>query len=45
MFIQTETTPNPATGVLIIVPENEIIPLDISVEEGMKLVMSGGAVT
>jgi uncharacterized membrane protein len=24
------------------VPENEVIPLDISVEEAMKLIVSGG---
>jgi len=38
------TTPNPTSGTLIMVPEDEIIRLDMSVEDGMKLVISGGAV-
>lgn len=38
------TSPNPTSGMLIIVPKNEIIELDMSVEEGMKMVISGGAI-
>jgi len=38
------TTPNPTSGFLLFVPKSELIPLDISVEEGMKLVISGGVV-
>ncbi len=38
------TTPNPTSGFLLVVPEEDVIPLDISVEEGMKLVISGGVV-
>ena len=38
------TTPNPTSGVLIMVPEDEVIPLQMSIEEGLKLVISGGAV-
>jgi len=38
------TTPNPTSGFLLIVPEEDVIPLDISVEEGMKLVISGGVI-
>ncbi len=38
------TTPNPTSGFLIIVPEEETIPLEMSVEDGMKMVISGGAV-
>jgi len=38
------TTPNPTTGFLIIVPENEVVVLDMTIEEGLKLVISGGAV-
>jgi len=37
-------TPNPTSGRLIIVPRDELIPLSISVEEGIKMVVSGGAV-
>lgn len=39
------TTPNPTTGFLILVPEEEIIPLDMSVEDALKLVISGGLVS
>ncbi len=36
------TTPNPTSGFLLIVPLNEVIPLSISVEEGIRFVISGG---
>ncbi len=39
------TTPNPTSGWLLFVSESELIPLDMSVEEGMKLVVSGGMIT
>ena len=38
------TTPNPTSGVLIFAPEEQTIPLDMSVEDGMKLIISGGFV-
>ena len=38
------TVPNPTTGFLELVTEDEITDLDISVEEGIKLVLSAGAV-
>lgn len=38
------TTPNPTSGMLLMVPEDEIIALNMSVEEAMKLVISGGMV-
>lgn len=38
------TTPNPTSGFFIIVPEEDVTPLDISVEEGLKLVVSGGLI-
>ena len=37
--------PNPTSGVLALVPKSEAIPLALSVEEGLKLVLSGGIVT
>jgi len=37
-------TPNPTSGRLIIVPRQELIPLSMSVEDGIKMVVSGGAV-
>jgi len=39
------TTPNPTSGFLIFVKEEEVIKLDMSVEEGLKLVISCGIVT
>ncbi len=36
------TTPNPTSGWLLFVSESELIPLDLTVEEGMKVVVSGG---
>lgn len=35
---------NPASGFLVIVPEDKTIPLSISVEEGLKWVVSGGII-
>jgi uncharacterized membrane protein len=37
------TTPNPTSGMLVYVPEDEVIQLDMPVEDAVKLVMSGGA--
>ncbi len=39
------STPLPTTGWLLFVKESELKHLDITVEEGMKLLLSGGAVT
>lgn len=38
------TTPNPTSGFLVMVPREEVIYLEMSVSEGMKLIISGGAV-
>ncbi len=38
------TTPSPFTGFLVLIPKREIKVLDISVEEGIKLIVSGGIV-
>lgn len=37
-------TPNPTTGFLLFVPERDIHVLDITVEDGIKIVISGGIV-
>jgi len=37
------STPNPTTGFLFYVQEDELVPLDITVEEAMKLIISAGA--
>ncbi len=38
------TTPNPTSGYLLFVPKKDIKLLNISVEEALKLVISGGAI-
>jgi uncharacterized membrane protein len=38
------TTPNPTSGFLVMVPISELVELDMSVGDGMKMVISGGAV-
>jgi uncharacterized membrane protein len=39
------TTPNPTSGFLLFVPARDLIHLEMSIEDGMKLVISGGIVT
>lgn len=38
------TTPSPLTGFLVLVPKSEVKVLDITIEEGIKLIVSGGIV-
>jgi uncharacterized membrane protein len=38
------TTPNPTSGWLAAVPDREVIPLDMSIEDGIKTIVSGGLV-
>ncbi|MBI1386310.1 MAG: DUF502 domain-containing protein [Rhizobiales bacterium] len=38
------TTPNPTSGFLLFVPREDIVVLDMSVEEGAKMVISAGLV-
>ncbi len=38
------TTPNPTSGFLLMVPSREAVELDMTVGDGMKMVISGGAV-
>lgn len=38
------TTPNPTSGYLILASKEALIPLEMSVEDGMRLVISGGVV-
>ncbi|HOZ47110.1 MAG TPA: DUF502 domain-containing protein [Candidatus Hydrogenedentes bacterium] len=37
------TTPNPTSGFLLYVPPDSIVNIDISVEDAMKVIISGGA--
>ncbi|MBI5253640.1 MAG: DUF502 domain-containing protein [Euryarchaeota archaeon] len=36
------TTPNPTSGFLIMVPEKSVVPLDMSIQDALKFVISGG---
>jgi uncharacterized membrane protein len=35
-------TPNPMTGFLVLLSSNEIIDTDMSIEDAMKMILSGG---
>jgi uncharacterized membrane protein len=39
------TTPNPTSGMLVLVPDHALTYLDMSVEEGLKLIVSAGIVS
>jgi len=38
------TTPNPTSGFLLVLPAEDLVEAEMSVEEGLKLVVSGGTV-
>ena len=39
------TTPNPTSGVIIFVPRKDLIPIHMTVEDAMKLIISAGTVS
>lgn len=39
------TTPNPTSGFLLLIPRKDLIPLSMSVEEAIKMIVSGGIIT
>lgn len=39
------TTPNPTTGYYLLVPEKDVIPLEMTVEDAFKLIITGGMVS
>ena len=39
------TTPNPTSGFLLVVPAEDVIPMNLSVDEGLRLVISAGALS
>ena len=45
MNVFVPTTPNPTSGFLLFLTRDNVISLDMSVEEAVKLVVSGGIVT
>ena len=38
------TTPIPTSGLFLMIPEEDSIPMDCSVDEALKMVISGGAI-
>ena len=44
VFVFLPTTPNPTSGWLALVPAEQIVDLDMTVEEGVKLIVSGAIV-
>lgn len=44
MHVFIATTPSPFTGFLVLIPKKDIRYLDMSVEQGVKLVVSGGII-
>jgi uncharacterized membrane protein len=38
------TTPNPTSGWLVLVPRDEVVVLNMTVEQGLKFIISGGVV-
>ena len=39
------TTPNPTSGFFLLVPSNEVTPLNMTMEEALKLITSSGLIT
>jgi uncharacterized membrane protein len=39
------TSPNPTSGFMLVVPAEDLIPLEMSIEDGMKMVISAGSYT
>ncbi|MGD8396093.1 MAG: DUF502 domain-containing protein [Candidatus Eiseniibacteriota bacterium] len=44
MSVFLPTTPNPTSGVFLMLPRDELVKLDLTVEEAIKLIISGGMV-
>lgn len=44
LFVFFPTTPSPTTGWLALVPEDEVTETSISIEAGLKLIISGGVI-
>ncbi len=45
IHVYVPTSPNPTSGYFLLVPEPEVTSVEISVEEAMKLIVSGGLYT
>lgn len=45
IHVYVPTSPNPTSGYFLLVPEREVTSVEISIEEAMKLIVSGGLYT
>lgn len=43
-FVFLPTVPNPTSGWLVLVPDDDLVQLDMSIEDGFKLILTGGLV-
>ena len=43
-YVFLPTTPNPTSGWLAVVPDDQVYPLDLSMDDAVKLIVSGGIV-
>jgi len=44
LYVFFPTTPNPTSGWLAILPEEDVVETAMSIEEGLKMVVSGGVI-
>jgi uncharacterized membrane protein len=44
LSVYLPTTPNPTSGYLLLVPEEDVVRLDLTVDEAARIVISGGSV-
>ena len=42
--VYVPTTPNPTSGFFIMIPKTDVVELDMSVDDGLKMLISMGAV-
>jgi uncharacterized membrane protein len=42
--VYVPTTPNPTSGLIVMVPHDQVVPLDMSVDAAMKMIVTLGIV-
>lgn len=43
-YVFLPTTPNPTSGWMVLIPDDQVRPLDITMDDAIKLIVSGGIV-
>ena len=43
-FVFLPTSPNPTSGWLVAVRDEQVVPLDMSIDQGFRLILSGALV-